>query len=100
MLFRSPMQTKLRLFLDWGITFDKPYEMEDKSYRKVCYADKQTLEENVIRQSMFGEIDKEVTTKSTVRRQGGIFHEPVNEQTDKSKVDSKADSKRKPILRT
>src|SRR5574344_475323 len=47
-----PMQTKLRLFLDWGITFDKPYEMEEKSHRKVRYADKQTLEENVISQNM------------------------------------------------
>ena len=91
-----PMQTKLRLFLEWGITFDKPYEMEEKSNRKVRYADKHTLEENVISQNMSDVIDEEGTIESTVKRQGGILHTPVHEQTD----GSKADPKRKPILRT
>lgn len=91
-----PMQTKLRLFLDWGITFDKHYEMEEKSHRKVCYADKQTLEENVISQNMSDVIDEEGTTKSAVKRQGGILHTPIHEQTE----ESKSDSKRKSILRT
>lgn len=93
-----PMQTKLRLFLDWGITFDKPYEMEEKSNRKVRYADKQTLEKNVIQQYMYEEIEDEVgeTTESTVKRQGGTIHTPMYEQTGEGKVDSK----RKSILRT
>ncbi len=91
-----PMQTKLRLFLDWGITFEKPYEMEEKSHRKVCYADKQTLEENVISQYMTDVIDEEGAYESTVNRQGGILHTPVHEQIDGSKVEPK----RKPILRT
>lgn len=91
-----PMQTKLHLFLDWGITFDKPYKMEEKSHRKVCYADKQTLEENVFCQYMSDVIDEEGTTEYTVKRQGGILHTPVHEQTD----ESKGDSKRKSILRT
>lgn len=91
-----PMQTKLRLFLDWGITFDKPFEMEEKSNRKVRYADKHTLEENVIRQYISDVTDEEETTESAVKRQGGILHTPVHEQTSESKVDSK----RKSILRT
>jgi len=91
-----PIQTKLRLFLDWGITFDRSYEMEEKSHRKVCYADKQTLEENIISQYMSNIIDKEVTTESTEKRQGGMIHTPIQEQTGESKVDSK----RKSILRT
>ncbi len=45
-----PIRTRLRLFLDWGITFGKPYTMEEKSQREVTYADKQTLEENIVRQ--------------------------------------------------
>ncbi|HBR08039.1 MAG TPA: hypothetical protein DD735_03955, partial [Clostridiales bacterium] len=45
-----PVRTRLRLFLDWGITFGKPYTMEEKSQREVTYADKQTLEENIVRQ--------------------------------------------------
>lgn len=44
-----PMKTKLPLFLDWGITFGKPYTIEEKSHRKVHYADKQTLEMNILR---------------------------------------------------
>ena len=44
-----PMQTKLRLFLDWGITFVNTYAVAEKSNRKVAYADKQTLEENIVR---------------------------------------------------
>ena len=91
-----PMQTKLRLFLDWGITFDKPYEMEEKSHRKVRYADKQTLEENVLCQHMTDAIDEEGTTESTANKQGGILHTPTHEQTGEGKVDSK----RKSILRT
>ena len=91
-----PMQTKLRLFLDWGITFDKPYEMEEKSHRKVRYADKQTLEENVISQYMTDVIDEEGTIESTANSQGGILHTPKHEQTE----ESKANSKRKSILRT
>ena len=43
-----PMQTKLKLFLDWGITFDKTYEIEQRANRKVYYADKQELEQNII----------------------------------------------------
>jgi hypothetical protein len=38
-----PMKTKLRLFLDWGITFEKAYETAEKSHRKVYYADKEEL---------------------------------------------------------
>ncbi|WP_312812916.1 VirD4-like conjugal transfer protein, CD1115 family [Sedimentibacter sp.] len=91
-----PMQTKLRLFLDWGITFDKPYEMEEKSHRKVRYADKQTLEENVISQHMTDAINEEGAAEFTVKRQGGILHTPVHEQIDEGKVETK----RKPILRT
>lgn len=43
-----PMQTKLKLFLDWGITFDKTYEIEQRANRKVHYADKTELEQNII----------------------------------------------------
>lgn len=39
-----PMQTRLRLFLDWGITFDKPYTMPEQSNRKIYYANRRELE--------------------------------------------------------
>lgn len=44
-----PMQTKLRLFLDWGITFNKTYEAKERSHRKVYYADKEELEKNILK---------------------------------------------------
>ena len=44
-----PMKVKLRLFLDWGIRFGKPYEVPEKAQRSVAYADKQELEEAIIR---------------------------------------------------
>ncbi len=44
-----PTQTRLRLFLDWGITFGEPYLLEEKSARTVSYANKQELERAVLR---------------------------------------------------
>lgn len=44
-----PMRTRLKLFLEWGIVFGKPYEIMEKSARKVDYADRFTLEEEIIR---------------------------------------------------
>ena len=39
-----PMRTVLRLFLEWGITFDRPYTLEERAHRRVAYADKDELE--------------------------------------------------------
>ena len=44
-----PMQTKLKLFLKWGITFEEPYVIEEKSARKVQYANKDSIEEEIVR---------------------------------------------------
>ena len=38
-----PMRTRLRLFLDWGITFGDPYALPERAARPVAYADKQAL---------------------------------------------------------
>ena len=38
-----PMQTKLRLFLDWGITFGEPYITSEHAARPVVYASRQEL---------------------------------------------------------
>ena len=43
-----PMRTKLRLFLDWGITFDSEgYRMPEQAARKVAYANKEELITNI-----------------------------------------------------
>ena len=38
------MRTRLRLFLDWGITFGEAYQTPDHGKRKVYYADRRELE--------------------------------------------------------
>jgi type IV secretion system protein VirD4 len=44
-----PTRTRLRLFLDWGITFGAPHIMEEKIQRTVLYASKDELEEEILR---------------------------------------------------
>ncbi len=43
------MQTRLRLFLDWGITFGEAYQTPDRGRRKVYYADRKELEEAILK---------------------------------------------------
>ena len=44
-----PMQTRLRLFLEWGITFGEPYQVPQRAARKVYYADKAELTSAIYR---------------------------------------------------
>jgi len=43
-----PMRTRLRLFLDWGITFGDTYQIPEHGQRKVYYAGRQELESAII----------------------------------------------------
>ena len=43
-----PMRTRLRLFLDWGITFGEPYQTPEHGQRRVYYAGRQELEDAII----------------------------------------------------
>lgn len=42
-----PMQTKLKLFLDWGITFGTPYATPEHATRKVAYASRDELFQSI-----------------------------------------------------
>ena len=44
-----PMRTELRLFFKWGIWFEEEYVREQHTTRQVVYADKNQLEEEIIR---------------------------------------------------
>ena len=44
----NPMRTRLRLFLDWGITFGEAYQTPDYGRRKVYYADRRELENAIL----------------------------------------------------
>ena len=47
-----PMQTTLKLFLKWGITFEEPYELQERAARKVSYADKLELEMEIMNRQL------------------------------------------------
>ena len=43
-----PMRTRLRLFMDWGITFGEAYQVPEHGQRKVYYAGREELERAII----------------------------------------------------
>lgn len=43
-----PMKTRLKLFFKWGIKFEDAYSIEEKSERKVRYADCREVETAVL----------------------------------------------------
>ena len=67
-----PMRTKLKLFLKWGITFEEPYEVEEKAARKVAYADKREIEEEIIRRYMCCMESGENVENNSAVRSGGM----------------------------
>jgi len=78
-----PMKTKLRLFLDWGITFGEVYTVSEKAHRKVVYADKQTLEENIVRKHTACVMVEEETGEVLDPPAGtGALHTPVVEPAE------------------
>ena len=44
-----PMKTRLKLFFKWGISFENAYSIEEKSERKVQYADSHEVESAVLK---------------------------------------------------
>ena len=49
-----PMRTRLRLFLDWGITFGAPYQTPEQAQRRVYYASREELERQIMRRYRSG----------------------------------------------
>jgi type IV secretion system protein VirD4 len=74
-----PMRTKLPLFLKWGITFDKIYEVEERATRKVSYADRFELEQVILRQNCAYEDDYDESPEPPDAATGGIAHTPAPE---------------------
>ena len=53
-----PMRTRLRLFMDWGITFGEAYQVPEHGQRKVYYAGREELERAII-QKFWTELEPE-----------------------------------------
>lgn len=76
-----PMQTTLPLFFKWGITFDREYAVEERAARKVAYADRFELEQEIVCRSDayedgFDELPPELPTGA---RGGGMQRTPAPE---------------------
>lgn len=81
-----PMKTRLKLFLKWGITFEEPMEFPEKSARKVAYADKQEIEEEIIRRYMCCMGNSEYADGKNVSvKAGGMQQANINEPLSKSR---------------
>ncbi|WP_294852376.1 VirD4-like conjugal transfer protein, CD1115 family [uncultured Oscillibacter sp.] len=78
-----PIQTRLRLFLDWGITFDNQYAVPERAQRKVAYADKHELERSIAGQKNIYVLEGEAPP-SDKRAVGGQQQAPVHEDGKKS----------------
>nr|WP_024345915.1 type IV secretory system conjugative DNA transfer family protein [[Clostridium] methoxybenzovorans] len=72
----SPMRTRLKLFLEWGITFGKVFEVAEQSARKVEYADRRKVEEEIIRRNTAFEPESE-EAEYTSPPSGGMVHTPA-----------------------
>lgn len=71
-----PMRTRLKLFLEWGITFGQAYEIEEQSARKVAYADRRKVEEEIIRRNAAFEPEPE-EAEYAPPPSGGMAHTPA-----------------------
>ena len=75
-----PMQVRLRLFLDWGIRFEQPYEVPEKVQRPVAYATKQALELAIISRHQI-EQDQTNNQAAEARPSGGMAFAQSNHQS-------------------
>ena len=72
---QHPMRTRLRLFLEWGITFEKPYIVPERADRAVAYANREDLERNLPQSNKAENAD--MRGAYAVSGRGGIAHEPA-----------------------
>lgn len=72
---QHPMRTRLRLFLEWGITFEEPYIVPERVDRAVAYANREDLERNLPQSSKAENAD--MRGAYAVFGRGGIAHEPA-----------------------
>ena len=72
---QHPMRIRLRLFLEWGITFEEPYIVPERADRAVAYANREDLEHNLPKSNKAEDVD--VSGAYAVSGRGGMAHEPA-----------------------
>lgn len=78
-----PMQTRLPLFLKWGIRFGEAYEVAEQAARPVTYADRFELEQEILRRR--DDFDTDETDEAPLPPAGrssstGHIQSPASEQ--------------------
>ena len=79
-----PMRTRLRLFLDWGIRFEEPYAVPERSQRKVAYASRQALERSILKR--YGKEADEDSAAYAASAKGGMAHTPAPDRRSQRQV--------------
>ena len=80
-----PVRTCLRLFLEWGITFEEKYRVEEQAARKVYYADQNALTRAIVRKYP-PKLAERQTTRS-VKGEGQLHDAPVQEMVVAEDID-------------
>ena len=80
-----PMRTRLRLFLEWGITFEEEYRVEEQVARKVYYADQNAMTRAIVRKYP-PKLPEQKTTRS-VKGEGQLHDAPVQEMVVAEDID-------------
>ena len=85
-----PMRTRLRLFMDWGITFGEPYQTPEHGQRKVYYAGREELENAIIQKFWTGpdQAEKDRPPQRGRPGQRGSRHNRQDVPADQSVVTS------------
>ncbi len=78
-----PMRTELRLFFKWGIEFEEGYVAEQHAARAVSYADRLTLEQEILRRRMDDDLEEfeEPPAPSGPPVSGGMGQGQMTERT-------------------
>ena len=80
-----PMRTRLRLFLEWGITFEEEYRVEEQAARKVYYADQNALTRAIVRKYP-PKLTEQKTTRS-IKGEGQLRDAPAQEMVVAEDID-------------
>ena len=75
-----PMRTQLHLFLDWGITFGKPYILPEKAARAVAYASRGELVQAITDEQIQKQQQKQKAVEKEEKKNGGAGMQGQGEQ--------------------
>lgn len=82
----SAEQTRLPLFLKWGIVFGEAYEVPERAAREVYYADRFELEQEIVRRRDDDEMEDEEPVEPPLphgtARTGGQSHAPALQEKE------------------